>query len=154
MLATFTQLLKAYNVFNNDGISVNPTIINYAKFKEAKNSLLKVDEKQVISKKTSNQIYNILADNHQKETDLNTKYSNSELSGKKSTAKIFKNGKYRKEYHSSFYGFANDDEGNKYTIGVLVIRPKGVMGRAGSMSASLVFEDVVEVMMEEKYIKF
>ena len=153
MLSTFTQLLKAYNVFNNDGISVNPTIINNTQNQE-KSYFVKVDEKRVISKKTSKQMYNVLMNNQQKETDLNTKYPNLELGGKKSTALIFKNGQYVKEYHSSFYGFANDRKGNKYTIGVLVIRPKDIEGKIGSVSASFVFEDVVEVMMEEKYIKF
>jgi len=148
MLATFTQLLKAYNVFNNDGVSVNPTIINNTKNQE-KNYAVKVDEKRVISKKTSDQIHNILVNNHSKETGLNTQYSNLELGGKKSTAKIFKNGQYRKEYHSSFYGFANDN-GHKYTIGVLVIRPKDVEGSVGSRSAFSVFENMVEVMMTEE----
>ena len=152
MLATFTQLLKAYNVFNNDGISVNPSIINHVMDGEEKNYLAKVDEKRVISKKTSDLMHNILVDNHKKETDLNAKYLNLELGGKKSTAKIFKNGRYRKEYHSSFYGFVNDNKGNKYTIGVLVIRPKDVKGRVGSKSAFSVFEDVADGMVGEKYI--
>ena len=152
MSVTFTQLLKAYNVFNNDGISVNPTIINN-RIGDKKDYLAKKNEKRVISKKTSKQMHKILVDNHKIETELNIKYPSLELGGKKSTALIFKNGQHEKEYHSSFYGFANDGKGNKYTIGILVIRPKDVMGRAGSMSASLVFEDVVEVMMEEKYIR-
>ncbi len=149
MLTTFTQLLKAYNVFNNDGISVNPSIINHTREGEEKNYLSKVGERRVISQKTSEQMHNILVENHLQETNLHSRYPNLESGGKKSTAKIFKDGKYRKEYHSSFYGFANDDEGHKYTIGVLVIRPEDVEGNFGSMYASFLFYDVLKMMTEE-----
>lgn len=153
MLTTFSQLLKAYNVFNNDGISVNPTIMSHTMDGKEKNYLEEVDEKRVINKKTSEQMHNILVDNHSKETELNTKYQTLELGGKKSTAKIFKNGQYGKEYHSSYYGFANDDEGHKYTIGVLVIRPKDVKERVGSKSAPIVYKKIISVLMEEKHLK-
>lgn len=153
MMTTFTQLLKAYNIFNNDGISVDPNIISHTTDGEDKNSLKKADKKRVISKKTSKQMHNILVDNYPKKSNLNTKYPNLEMGGKKSTAKIFKHGQYSKEYHSSYYGFANDDAGNKYTISVLVIRPKDVKESDGSKSSFYVFEDVVEVMVEAKYFK-
>ena len=153
MLTTFTQLLKAYNVFNNDGISVNPSIISHIIEGREMNYFKKAEGKRVMSLKTSEQIHNILVANHVQETKLNTKYPNLELGGKKSTAKIFKKGKYSEEYHSGFYGFANDDEGHKYTIGVLVIRPKDVKGRAGSQSAFSVFEDVSSVLMECNALK-
>ena len=148
MLTTFTQLLKAYNVFNNDGVSVNPSIISHTMEGKEKHYLKKGELTRVISQKTSKQIHSILVANHVQETKLKTKYPNLELGGKKSTSKIFKKGKYREEYHSSFYGFANDNEGNKYTVGILVIRPKDIKDRSGSQSASFVFENVVNVLFK------
>ncbi len=36
---------------------------------------------------------------------------------------VAENGRYIDKYHSSFFGFANDADGHRYTIGVLVIKP-------------------------------
>ena len=69
-----------------------------------------------------------------------------ETGGMLATAHIYRDGKYRREYHSSFYGFANDVKGNKYTIGVLVIRAKAPEMFYASRSAVPVFREVVKVL--------
>jgi cell division protein FtsI (penicillin-binding protein 3) len=69
-----------------------------------------------------------------------------------STAHIAKGGRYVREYHSSFYGFANDEEGNRYTIGVLVIRPRDPHNFYASRSAVPVFREVVEALEEEHFL--
>ena len=73
-----------------------------------------------------------------------------EIGGKTGTAHIAYKGKYIEEYHSSFYGFANDEFGNKFTIGVLVIRPKKVY--FASQTAAPTFFKVVKKMVEYSYL--
>jgi cell division protein FtsI (penicillin-binding protein 3) len=75
-----------------------------------------------------------------------------ETGGMGSTAHIAKDGRYVREYHSSFYGFANDVEGNRYTIGVVVIRPRDPHNFYASRSAVPVFREVVEALKEEHFL--
>ena len=75
-----------------------------------------------------------------------------EIGGKTGTAHITQNEKQTKEYNSSFYGFANDDEGNRYTIGILVIKAKKENAYFASQSAVPVFREIVEVMAESGYL--
>ena len=58
-----------------------------------------------------------------------------------------------REYHSSFYGFANDNEGHKYTIGVLVIRAKKYLKYFASQSAVPTFRRIVDTLVELDYLK-
>jgi cell division protein FtsI (penicillin-binding protein 3) len=74
-----------------------------------------------------------------------------ETGGMLATAHIYRDGKYRREYHSSFYGFANDVKGNRYTIGVMVIRPRDPYNFYASRSAVPVFREVVEALREEHF---
>ena len=143
MLVTFTQLLKAYSVFNNDGISVTPQLLelNQNEF-----------ENIVIGKKAASQIHEILIENVNRGTATNAKYDGLEIGGKTGTAHIAKNGHYVKEYHSSFYGFANDNE-HKYTIGVLVIRAKAKYAYFSSQSAVPIFRVMVDSMVKSGYLK-
>ena len=140
MQTTFTQLLKAYSVFNNAGVMVTP------KLTMSNNK----DVKQVVSKKTANQIHDILKDVVKRGFGVKAQYEGLEIGGKTGTAHIAKNGRYVREYHSSFYGFANDKMGNKYTIGVLVIRAKKKYKYFASQSAVPTFKNVVEILVEDK----
>jgi cell division protein FtsI (penicillin-binding protein 3) len=58
-----------------------------------------------------------------------------------------------REYHSSFYGFANDKEGHKYTIGVLVIRAKKRYKYFASQSAVPTFRRITDILVELDYLK-
>ena len=60
-----------------------------------------------------------------------------------------KHGHYVREYHSSFYGFANDKFGHKYTIGVLVIRAKKRYKYFASQSAVPTFKNIVKILVEQ-----
>lgn len=75
------------------------------------------------------------------------------MGGKTGTAHIAKNGRYVREYHSSFYGFANDKEGHKYTIGVLVIRAKKYRHYFASKSAVPTFRRTLDILVELDYLK-
>jgi cell division protein FtsI (penicillin-binding protein 3) len=71
-----------------------------------------------------------------------------EIGGKTGTAHIA----YSDLFHGSFYGFANDDEGHRYTIGVLVIKAKKENTHFASQSAVPVFGEIVEEMVKEGYL--
>ncbi|SFZ98981.1 Cell division protein FtsI [Peptidoglycan synthetase] [hydrothermal vent metagenome] len=151
MLITFSQLLKAYSAFNNDGIAVTPKIVNYLEDRKGNQYTLKprVGDLHACSKKTANQMHNILLEVVKRGTGKAAIYPGLEVGGKTGTAHIAKNGRYVREYHSSFYGFANDKFGNKYTIGVLVIRAKKRNKYFASQSAVPTFRNIVELLVEQ-----
>jgi len=151
MLVTFTQLFKAYSAFNNDGTAVTPRIVNY--LQDAKGNQYKLEPKtgdlQPVGKKAANQIHNILLEVVKRGTGVKAQYPGLEIGGKTGTAHIAKNGRYVREYHSSFYGFANDNFGHKYTIGVLVIRAKKRYKYFASQSAVPTFRNIVKILVEQ-----
>ena len=154
MLVTFAQLFKAYSAFNNDGIAVTPRIVNYLGDKKGKQYTLspKVGNIQTVGKKAARQIHDILVEVVKRGTGVNAQYPGLEIGGKTGTAHIAKNGRYVREYHSSFYGFANDKKGKKYTIGVLVIRAKARYKYFASLSAVPTFRNIVQILVEQKYL--
>jgi len=153
--ATFAQLLKAYNVFNNGGKSVSPRTVNYLQ-KDGSNKkfFVKKDFKAItpISKESANLVKETLKKVVKFGTGRAAQIEGLEIGGKTGTAMIYENGGYQKQYHTSFFGFANDLEGNKYTIGVLVIRPKYEKHFA-SQSAVPVFKKIVTALIEKKMLK-
>jgi len=155
MMITFAQLFKAYSAFNNDGLAVTPRIVNYLQDAKGNHYTLeaKVDDMQAVGKKTANQIQTILKEVVARGTGVKAQYPGLEVGGKTGTAHIAKNGRYVREYHSSFYGFANDKEGHKYTIGVLVIRAKKRYKYFASQSAVPTFRRIMDILVELDYLK-
>jgi len=155
MLVTFAQLFKAYSAFNNDGIAVTPRIVDYLEDEKGNHYTLepKVDNLNAVGKQAANQIHNILLEVVKRGTGVKAQYPGLEIGGKTGTAHIAKNGRYVREYHSSFYGFANDKEGHKYTIGVLVIRAKKYHKYFASQSAVPTFRRIVDTLVELDYLK-
>jgi len=153
--ATFAQLLKAYNVFNNDGISRSPRVVNYLQREnDSKKFFIRKDYSVIhpISKETATIVKETLKDVVKFGTGRATYMKNLEIGGKTGTAMIYENGGYQKAYHTSFFGFVNDKSNHKYTIGVLVIRPKYEKHFA-SQSAVPVFKEIVQTLIEEKLLK-
>ena len=155
MLVTFAQLFKAYSAFNNDGIAVTPRLVDY--LQDAKGRHYKLEPElgdiQAVGKKAANEIHDILVEVVKRGTGVKAQYPGLEVGGKTGTAHIAKNGRYVREYHSSFYGFANDKEGNKYTIGVLVIRAKKRYKYFASLSAVPTFRRTLDILVELGYLK-
>ena len=151
MTITFAQLFKAYSAFNNDGIAVTPRLVDYLEDAKGRRYTLdpKVGDIQAISKKTANQMHDILLEVVKRGTGVAAQYPGLEIGGKTGTAHIAKNGHYVREYHSSFYGFANDKFGHKYTIGVLVIRAKKKNKYFASQSAVPTFKIIVQILAEQ-----
>lgn len=155
MLITFAQLFKAYSAFNNDGIAVTPRLVDYLADDKGRQYKLdpEVGDTQAIGKKAANQIHDILIDVVNRGTGVKAQYPGLEVGGKTGTSHIAKNGRYVREYHSSFYGFVNDKEGHKYTIGVLVIRAKKFRHYFASLSAVPTFKRTMDILVELEYLK-
>ncbi|RLA65708.1 MAG: penicillin-binding protein 2 [Epsilonproteobacteria bacterium] len=154
MLITFAQLFKAYAAFNNNGIAVSPRIVNYLQDAQGKQYTInpKVGNLQAIRPNTAKQIQKILKKVVSEGTGKNAQYAGLEVGGKTGTAHIAKKGHYVNEYHSSFYGFANDNKGHKYTIGALVIRAKKPRAYFASKSSVPTFRRVLDILVELDYL--
>lgn len=145
--ATFMQILKAYTVFNNNGKIVTPYIV----FKDQT-----VEQPQVISEKTANEMKEYLIRTVEKGTGVNTLIEGLEIGGKTGTANVVENGRYQRKYMSSFFGFVND-KNKKYTIGVTVNDPinrgKYWYYYYASHSAVPVFREITKILLKLNYLK-
>jgi len=155
MTATFAQLLKAYSAFNNDGKAVTPRIMDY--LEDSNGSRYRIKPKygnlKAVSRKTAREIKDILKEVVKRGTGTAAQYPGLEVGGKTGTAHIAVHGRYRKIYNSSFYGFANDDKGHKYTIGVLVIKADKPKMYFASKSAVPAFKAIVDVLVDQEFLK-
>jgi cell division protein FtsI (penicillin-binding protein 3) len=155
MHATFAQMLKAYSAFNNDGKAMTPRIIDYFENKKGKHYKLPPPQpdRDPISKKVANQVHQMLKEVDKRGTGVAAQYRGLEIGGKTGTAHIATSKGYKREYHSSFYGFANDNSGNKYTIGVLVIKPQKYRKYFASQSAVPTFKKITGTLVGLDYLK-
>ncbi len=151
--ATFMQILRAYNVFNDKGRLISPYIGVYlTDSKMQKHPLQNPPQSQVLPVSIAKRVKRILIKTVQKGTGKNAKVDGLEIGGKTGTAHIAVNGRYENIYNGSFFGFANDEK-NRFTIGVLAIEPKAKYKYFGSQSAAPVFKKIVQVLVEENYLK-
>ncbi|MBI3874163.1 MAG: penicillin-binding protein 2 [Arcobacter sp.] len=147
MTTTFMQLVKAYNVFNNDGGLISPSIVH----KEIAQPTV-----NIISKKTVDTMKQLLIKTVQEGTGRNTIYEGLEIGGKTGTANTAGKGGYQKKYMSSFFGFVNDKE-HKYTVGVTVNNPNSTGVHwyyyYAANSAVPVFKKIIDIMVKLNYLK-
>jgi len=155
MVVTFAQLFKAYSAFNNDGVAVTPRLVGYLSDDKGRHYTLepRVGDLKAVRKQAAMQIHDILLEVVKRGTGVKAQYPGLEIGGKTGTAHIVEHGHYVRKYHSSFYGFANDKEGHKYTIGVLVIKAKKYHKYFASQSAVPTFRRVVDTLVELDYLK-
>jgi len=155
MMATFTQLWKAYSSFNNEGVAVTPRIIDYLQDPNGKKIFIKPNIKNLrpLSKESANKMKKILKRVVTHGTGKAALYTGLEIGGKTGTAHIVKNGQYIDRYNSSFFGFANDNKGNRYTIGVLAMGLTKHNHHFASQSAVPVFRASVDSLVELEYLK-
>ena len=140
-MVNFIQLLKAYNVFNNNGIAITPKIAD-----------VKTTLKRVVSAKVANEMLRILRKVVLKGTAKKAYIKGIFTAGKTGTAHISIKNKYKKIYNSSFFGFAND-KSHKYTIGVSFFDIKAPFPNYfASQSAVPLFKKIVIIMHDEKLI--
>ena len=84
-----------------------------------------------------------------KGTGIKAKTEGLIIGGKTGTAHIVEKRKYVRKYNTTFIGFA-DDVKNKYTIGVLVVKPK--KSQFAAKTAVPVFKKAVDIMVEDNYL--
>ncbi|MBR8462105.1 penicillin-binding protein 2 [Campylobacter sp. faydin G-105] len=151
--ATFMQLLKAYNAFNNKGIEVIPHIVDYLEKNGKKFEIPRTEPQQIISQETAKVMKRILIKVVEKGTGQKTYTPGLEIGGKTGTAHIASGkGGYSNNYNGSFFGFVNDTKGNSYTIGVLARNPKKPYYYFGAQSALPTFKKAVDIMIEDGYL--
>ena len=142
ILVNFMQLLKAYNVFNNQGIEITPKIANVSS-----------DSKRVLSAKNAEIMLGILRKVVLKGTGKAAIVNGIFTAGKTGTAQRSVKGKYGKTYNSSFFGFANDGI-HKYTIGVTFINIKAKWPNYfASSSAVPTFKQIVDIMINQNLLR-
>ena len=152
MFANFMQMVKAYSAFNNDGIAVTPKIVSYISDSNGRRYEVnrEVASLQACTARTAGIINDMLLGTVNRGTGSAAQYDGLSVGGKTGTAHVAYKGRYIEEYHSSFYGFANDKMGNKYTIGVFTIKPKKVY--FASQTSAPVFQKVVATLVKHNYL--
>ncbi|WP_457606140.1 peptidoglycan D,D-transpeptidase FtsI family protein [Nitratifractor sp.] len=155
MHATFIQLLKAHNIFNNDGIAVTPHLIDHLESYDGRKFRLDPDRfpsYRAIKASTARQIKEILKKVVAEGTGVKAQYPGLEVGGKTGTAHIAAHGHYTRRYNSSFFGFANDDRGHRYEIGVLVIEASKYHKYFAAQSAVPTFRKILDNLVELGYL--
>ena len=152
MNATFMQLLKAYNVFNNNGRILTPRFVKKLVSPSGQELFPeKIPDPQVVTPAVAKRVQKILIKVVQQGTGTKAKIEGIEIGGKTGTAHIAEDGEYIRSYNGSFFGFANDKK-NKYTIGVVVREAKKRQAYFAAQSAVPVFKEVVEKLVENGYL--
>lgn len=155
--ANLLQLLKAYNVFNNNGRIQTPYITT-ALIDEFGREIPveKSSSVQIISSATAQRMQQILIKTVNKGTGKKAKTPGLQVGGKTGTAHIVERGRYVNKYNTSFMGFANDMKGSskhpqaRYTLGITVVQPRA--NHFASLTAVPVFKAIVDMMAEEGYL--
>lgn len=151
--ANFFQLLCAFNVFNNNGVWIKPSIGSY--YQQSSQNMQKIEKKKgkrVIDSDIAYVMNHILRKTVTDGTGKGTNIKGLKIGGKTGTAHISIRGVYENVYNSSFFGFAND-KNSRYTIGVTAIEPTTRSSLYfASLSAVPVFKDIVNVLVDEKLL--
>ncbi|WP_169763756.1 peptidoglycan D,D-transpeptidase FtsI family protein [Campylobacter mucosalis] len=154
LTATFMQLMKAYNAFNNKGVMLTPMLADHL---ERNGVIFDIPDvtppKQAISQEVAKQMKWVLIKVVEDGTGKKARTPGIEVGGKTGTAHIAsRSGGYANLYNGSFFGFANDKKGNSYTIGVLAREPKKKYYYFGAQSALPVFKKTVDLLVSEGYL--
>lgn len=151
----FLQIIRAFNVFNNNGVMISPKIASYIVEKSGKKHKIENNSLQnILSKAQADSIKKTLIKVIYEGSGRKALVKGLEIGGKTGTARIASGGSYDKVYNSSFIGFVNDKNKNKYTIGVLVVEPEVSNYRYyGSQSAAPIFKQIIEKMIDEEYLE-
>jgi len=145
------QLMRAYDVFNNNGKMVYPRIVDaFVDERGETKKLAPLEVKEVISSATAQRVKRILIKTVNKGTGKKAITPGVQIGGKTGTAHIVEKGKYVRKYNTAFMGFANDKK-HRYTIGVVVIQPK--KSQFAAQTAVPVFKQAVDIMIEEGYLQ-
>ncbi len=153
MKVNFFQLLSAYNVFNNNGLWIKPSIGILFRGANGKKHKMKHKIPRRVIKKSVAQNMNYILQKTVKDGTGNKAYTQGlSVGGKTGTAHISIRGRYENVYNSSFFGFANG-QNRKYTMGVTVIEPNANKHLYfASQNAVPVFKEIVDILVDQKFL--
>jgi cell division protein FtsI (penicillin-binding protein 3) len=136
--------LTMFNAVANNGVMVKPMIIKRISKAEKEVNVFKtsVINKEICSEQTLLQIKELLEGVVEKGTANNINDANYRIAGKTGTAQTLKNGKYQKQYMTSFAGYF-PVEAPQYSIIVVIENPRGVY-QYGSSVAAPVFKEIAD----------
>ncbi len=150
MSATFMQILAAYNAINNDGVFVAPRVAGALVTADGRADIT-APAREVLRKEVAWEMKRILQKvvESPRGTGRRAQLGGVRLGGKTGTAHINEKGAYVRRYNASFFGFASDNDGHSYTLGVLVREPEPVNYQYyAARSAIPVFKSAVEALVE------
>lgn len=150
MRSNLMQLVRAYSAFNNSGRIVTPRIVsNFIDVYDRKLPIPLVEQVQVIKSSTAARVKKVLIKTVNQGTGVKAITPGLEVGGKTGTAHIVEKGEYVNKYNTAFLGFANDNK-NKYTIGVVVVKPK--KSQFAAQTSVPVFKKALDIMIQEGYL--
>lgn len=138
------QMLTLYNAVANEGKMVKPMIVQG--IMKADHSIEQFDteiiNKKICSKETLRKVRLMMEGVVERGTASNINHSMYKIAGKTGTAKNVKNGRYVKEYYTSFAGYF-PAEAPRYSCIVVIDNPKGYQIYGSDVSAP-VFKEIAD----------
>ena len=138
------QMLTLYNAVANNGKMVKPMIVKGVM--KADRMVEEFDTEiindRIASKETLTQLKLMMEGVVERGTAKNINHSHYKIAGKTGTAKKVKNGRYVKEYYTSFAGYFPAEE-PRYSCIVVIDNPKGYQIYGSDVSAP-VFKEIAD----------
>ncbi|MDD6055266.1 MAG: penicillin-binding protein 2 [Helicobacteraceae bacterium] len=151
---TFIQMLKAYNIIINNGISYEPYLAEF--LQDSKGVRYRLNHKmphRIINESTALSVKDSLVKVVSLGTGKTAQVPGVVIGGKTGTAHIAEGGKYVRKYNSSFFGFASDKSGREYTFGISVFEPNETEAYFAARTAVPLFREVVLLLIREGYLQ-
>ncbi|MEK6480764.1 penicillin-binding protein [Catalinimonas sp. 4WD22] len=138
------QILAFYNAVANDGKMIQPIIVKSVKQADKEVEIYQsgVLNEQICSRETLEKVKTMLESVVEEGTASNIKNSYYKIAGKTGTAQKLKNGRYTRQYYTSFVGYFPADD-PKYSCIVVIDDPKG-FHQYGSSVAAPVFKNIAD----------
>jgi len=138
------QMLTLFNAVANDGKMVKPMIVK--SIRQADRTVeeyeTEVVNEKICSKETLDKVKRMMEGVVERGTASNINHSMYKIAGKTGTAKNVKNGRYVKEYYTSFAGYF-PAEAPRYSCIVVIDNPKGYKIYGSDVSAP-VFKEIAD----------
>lgn len=138
------QMLTLYNAVANGGKMVKPMIVKSVMRadKQVEEFGVEVINKKICSPQTLQKLQIMMEGVVERGTAQNINHSHYKIAGKTGTAKKAKNGRYVKEYYTSFAGYF-PAEAPRYSCIVVIDNPKGYQIYGSDVSAP-VFKEIAD----------
>lgn len=138
------QMLALYNAVANNGKMVKPMIVKSVTHADRTIEAFETEiiNNKICSKETLRKVQAMMEGVVERGTASNINHSMYKIAGKTGTAKKVKNGRYVKEYYTSFAGYF-PAESPRYSCIVVIDNPKGYQIYGSDVSAP-VFKEIAD----------